>query len=467
MSVYPDLWKQIGYKPHRRQLEFHQSQARFKLAICGRRFGKSRMAAAEVEPDLLNPNKTVRGWIVAPQYDTGEKEFRYIWDDIMRTLKLEPLIAKEGRRAYNLRTGEMYIQMPWGSRLDVKSAERTDSLIGEGLDFVIMSEAAKQREEVWDKYIRPALADHKGKAIFPTTPEGFNWLYPLYLKGVGERKDPDWQSWNFPSWENPYVYPGGFNDPEVQAQLKTPDDPVFWQELGADFRSVVGLVYPEWNDNVHIIDDWKYRPDWPNHLAVDFGWTNPFAGLDIQVGPQDELVIWREHYHRFSTAKQNAEIMRDREQPEGYSIDRVYADSASPDGCQDLRMVLDVPVIAWDDAKNRERGIPAVKDWLVAKKIKVVRHACPNVIREFNTCKTPMPGRKGDNTPEDTEKKNNHALDAIRYEIMHHFVVGADSHLDAEMVNPPTDSEYGGEGIFRYEEDDSIFSYDGSVASGW
>ena len=65
-----DKWKYfdlIEYKPYRKQREFHQSTARFKVAVAGRRAGKTLMGAREVEPILMMPNKRV--WIVGPCVD--------------------------------------------------------------------------------------------------------------------------------------------------------------------------------------------------------------------------------------------------------------------------------------------------------------------------------------------------------------------------------------------------------------
>ena len=78
-----------------------------------RRFGKSRMAAAEVEPKIMEPG--TRGWIVGPEYKVGEKEFRYIWDDLVIKMKLGAAKGALRRKAYNVRTGEMYIETGWGS----------------------------------------------------------------------------------------------------------------------------------------------------------------------------------------------------------------------------------------------------------------------------------------------------------------------------------------------------------------
>jgi hypothetical protein len=55
------LWAKIGYEPHPKQALFHNSAARFKVPVCGRRFGKSKMAAMEALPELFRPDTL--GWI--------------------------------------------------------------------------------------------------------------------------------------------------------------------------------------------------------------------------------------------------------------------------------------------------------------------------------------------------------------------------------------------------------------------
>src|SRR4029453_7169812 len=113
--------------------------------------------------------------IVAPKYVLGEKEFRVTWRDLK---KLN--VLSRCKTHYNIEQGRMDIYWPeMDSMLQVKSAERPDSLVGEGIDHVCMSEAAKHRRTTWEMYIRPALQDKRGTADFPTTPQGFNWFKGL------------------------------------------------------------------------------------------------------------------------------------------------------------------------------------------------------------------------------------------------------------------------------------------------
>ena len=440
MTANSKLWKAIGYKPHDKQLEFHTSNARFKVPVCGRRFGKSRMAAAEIEPYLLGVEPT-RGWIVGPEYKTGEKEFRYLWQDVILTMKLKQLGLVK-RAAYNMRTGEMYIEMANGSRVDVMSAEHADGLVGEGLHWLIVSEAAKQSPQIWEKYLRPALADYKGKAIFPSTPEGFNWYYDVYKLGQDDRYQ-EWDSWRYPSWENPYVYPGGFDDPEIQGQMRTPDDPHFWQEIGADFRSVVGLIYPEWDAQKHVRPV-EYNPAWPVDIAYDPGFANAFAGLYIQQDPMDTLHVIGEHYEKQKTRYQNVELMRDHCEAQGWAIRCAYGDAADPDTAATFRQLMGVPAVAMEEAKEWSRGVDAVKDVLAApgsgESRLQVDVKCENFRREIEQYKTRQPPRGRDpreNLKEEPQKKDDHLMDAFRYYVMHKFVIGADAHLTRDMIIDP------------------------------
>src|SRR5690606_8213866 len=145
----------IGYTPHREQALFHNSRARFRVPVCGRRFGKSKMAGSDIVPRSFLPDKMY--WIVGPTYDLREKEFRVAWDAMIIGMQMGR--DKRIKKAYNKKQGNMYIEFPWKTRLEVRSADHPENLVGEALDHVIMSEAAKQKLETWERFIRPALSD--------------------------------------------------------------------------------------------------------------------------------------------------------------------------------------------------------------------------------------------------------------------------------------------------------------------
>ena len=81
---YKKKWfKFIGYEPHNGQLKLHfpEKDARFTVAICGRRWGKSVSASVEAEIVATQPKKRV--WIVAPTYNGSEKIFREVWHHLI------------------------------------------------------------------------------------------------------------------------------------------------------------------------------------------------------------------------------------------------------------------------------------------------------------------------------------------------------------------------------------------------
>jgi hypothetical protein len=409
------------------------------------------MSGKDIESKLLRPKK--RFWIVGPTYDLGEKEFRVVWDDLIIGLGLGK--DKRVKKAYNKRVGDMYIEFPWQTRLEVRSADHPELLVGEALDGVIMSEAAKQKKETWERFIRPSLADKRGFADFPTTPEGFNWLHEIWQYGANP-EFPDFASWKFPSWANTAVYPGGIDDPEILLLRKTTTPEWFEQEIGADFASFVGKIFPEWDEFTHVRAH-QYRPDWPNYICFDWGYTNPLAAVEFQVGPDDRIYIWREHYKPFLTLEQHVEFLKNREQPEGYKLDLAFGDAADPEAAAYVSQHL-VGCIAdpmakakgmWGVGVQLMRGFmrprPQSKHLIVIDEYGTpapetpgyyVDPSCVNTIREHNNYRSKEPV-KGQNVPEFGQKISDHTIDAIRYGLVQLFHLGVNHHLAEVMHTEP------------------------------
>lgn len=431
----------IGHRPHPKQWLYHNSMSRFKIACCGRRFGKSLMAARDLEPELLVPDR--RYWIVGPTYDLAEKEFRYIWKDMIVGLQLGR--HKGVKKAYNKRSGEMYIEFPNRTRLECRSAKHPETLVGDGLHGVIMSEAAKHTRETWEQYIRAALSDYRGWATFVTTPEGFNWLYDLWMLGL--RDDfPDIESWRFPSWDNPVVFPKGRDDEEIKLIENTTAREWFMQEYGAEFGSFLGKIYGEFDPHQHILKtDYQFNPEWPNYIAFDWGFTNPLAAIEFQVDPWDRVYIWREHYKSYMQLGEHINYLKNgRDNPPGYHLDLGFGDAADPAAAMEVSANY-VPCYAMPEAKaNWREGVDLVKLFLKPRDVyspggnlvvtdeygtpkqepwMFIDPKCLNTIREFNNYRS-KDARPETNPREAAKNYDDHALDAIRYALMHIFKLG-------------------------------------------
>lgn len=434
-----DFYDGIDYHPHPGQRKFHASQARFKVMCCGRRWGKSTSGPHDELPKMMLKKPTL-GWIVAPTYDLGEKEFRVFWEVLVNKLQ----VPIDRSRTFNsLRTKDFRITTAWGSSVEVRSAEHPESLVGEGLDWVIMAEAAKLKLSHWEKYIRPTLSDKRGSAVFVSTPEGFNWFFDLFQRGQSQQ-NPEWWSYRSPTWENTVVFPGGRDDPEMLEVANTLAPEVFDQEYGAEFTSFAGRIYSEFDEGYHVLKNYKFNPDWANFVAFDFGFRNPFVCLNIQVDPSENVYVWDEYYERNITTPDHARRLKSLIQ---WRVDGGYYDPSGADEAQSIRQIWDdnkeysnsrVAGVQMNPAPNDwQHGVSRVKEWLKLRPTEqgdkpklFVSDQCVNTIREFNTYRVKEQTEKMSETrdpKEEPRKKDDHAMDALRYFIAGYF--GLETHF--------------------------------------
>ena len=266
LNDYKQKWfDYLGYKPHDGQKKLHfptKDTARFFVMVCGRRFGKTTASAMEATFYASLPNKRI--WLVGLSYDKADLMFREIWQLMVVGNSQDIIKASEKER---------YIKFKWGTTVEAKSADNPDSLVGEGLDLLIIDEAAKVKPKIWDMYLSPTLSDRKGKGIFISTPEGFNWLYDLFLLG---KSDELWESHQAPSWDNNFAFPNGKNDSFIIERKRNMSQELFEQEYGAQFTSFEGRVYP-FDRNIDM-GYYPFNPRLPVFCSVDFGYRMPSVG---------------------------------------------------------------------------------------------------------------------------------------------------------------------------------------------
>lgn len=429
------IFKQLEYEPHSLdQRAIHDSQTRYKILSCGRRYGKTTFGAKEMTAALCDPAREGYYWIVGPNYVQGEKEFRIVHHDLVRKLGLGGKIKKQ----YNIPQGLMRIEMPWGSVLEVKSADRQDGLLGEGLKGVIMAEAARHSSVTWQQFIRPTLADERGFAIFTSTPKGFNWFEGLYQMGQ-QNEFSEYESWRLPSWDNPQVYPGGRDDPEIKAMEAEMSEMYFKQEIAAEFTAFTGKIYDEFDPKIHV-KTIEYNPLWTNWITWDFGWSNSTVALDIMIDPEENVYVWREYHERHKSTWDHAHDVRDRPQPDDYHIDGMTGDPRGPDQMATIALVIG-PVMG--DDFGWDAGIEVVKRWMKIQPNGLpklfIDPSCVNLIRQLQNLRPPDE-KDGVNSREGQHKYDDHGPDALRYFFSQYFGLGGGSHL-SDLYPPGQTSE--------------------------
>jgi hypothetical protein len=221
----------LGYHPHPGQVAIHRSIAPRRIVACGTRWGKTTASAMEGLAAAMAPAERSIGWVVAPTYDLCDRVFREIELIAVRSLKHHIVSVRESDRRLVLRNmGGGY------SEIRAKSADNPVSLLGEGLNWLIVDEAARLKPAIWESHLSQRLIDKHGWALLISTPRGKSWFYELYRRGQGE--DRHYQSWNSPSWANPLL-----DAVAIEAERGRLPERVFAQEYGAAFVEGSGAVF--------------------------------------------------------------------------------------------------------------------------------------------------------------------------------------------------------------------------------
>lgn len=218
-------------RPLDHQVPILTSPARFKVACCGRRFGKTFLGLIAV---LVGhgPRRGKGHWKGA--LDGGviwwvtksDKVARKVWRDLKRALKDWPDLRK--------REDERRVEFPGGGLIEVRSAHDPESLRGDGLDGVVIDEAAFCHADTWT-VLRPALADKQGWTIFISTPNGHNWFHDEFRYA---ETDPEYARWHLPSSSNPTLTPN-----EIDAMRRKMGSFKFARECLAQFVVAGGGMF--------------------------------------------------------------------------------------------------------------------------------------------------------------------------------------------------------------------------------
>jgi hypothetical protein len=243
------------------QTDIFTDEARFRVVVAGRRFGKTFLSTAElIRAALSGDGKNC--WYIAPTYKAAKE---IAWGMLIQAIPPE-YITKTNETALTLHLAN-------GSVISLKGAEKPDNLRGRALDFCVLDEFADMRKEAWFEVIRPSLSDRKGSAIFIGTPKGRNHFYDLWTKGVDS--DEGWQSHQYTTLEG-----GNVEADEIAAAKQDLDERTFEQEYEARFVNYSGVIYYNFSREQSVV---RYHGE-PSRI---------FIGMDFNLDPMSAVVMTR------------------------------------------------------------------------------------------------------------------------------------------------------------------------------
>lgn len=292
--------------PHEGQRPVMESAARFKTMCAGRRFGKTKIAAALAMRKCRQPRMMV--WWVAPTYKIVKRGY----NEVLRQLPKETL-TKPAPPDTSFDSGRsVVLSFKNGSKMEFYSAERAEGMLGEGVDLAILDEAAIMPEHVWFQIVRPTLADRQGEALFISTPRGRNWFHKMYLMGQDDLV-PAYDSWRFPSMTNPYIPAEEWEDLE-----QTLPAAVYEQEVMADFVSNAASVFRIPESGIVPIE----RPKGHVTFGIDLAKYNDFTVI-TGVNSGNRHVCHHERFNSVSWPEQRRRVRAAIEKVEANGADSV------------------------------------------------------------------------------------------------------------------------------------------------
>jgi hypothetical protein len=250
------------------QQEIASSPRRFRVAICGRRFGKTYLATRELCRFAREPFRRV--WAVAPTRLQAKGLF---WEPLKNRLGDLRWIKK-------INESELSITLRNGSIIELRSADAYDRMRGYSVDFMVLDEFADQDPDVWT-VTRPTLSDRLGHALFIGTPKGSqNWARDMY--DMSKHSD-DWQSWSFTTLDG-----GRVTESEIDAARRDLDERTFRQEYMATFEDAGNRIFYAFGpDNIR-----RYEGSWPPQIFVgmDFNYSPMTAVIGVRSGEELHII---------------------------------------------------------------------------------------------------------------------------------------------------------------------------------
>jgi hypothetical protein len=263
----------LDLKLHHGQAEVFRNPARFRILVAGRRFGKTVLAKSEIIRAAKGKGKKLI-WYVAPTFSMARE---IMWDELLDALPKSWI-----KKTHETR---LEIRLINGTVIQLKGADRPDTLRGRELAFVVLDEFQDFRAEVWQKILYPTLTTTMGGAMIIGTPKSYNYFYELYKLGQIEKNRARriWQSWQFPTIMSPFFPPS-----EIKLARENLDPKTFRQEFEASFESMSGRVYYAFERSKHV-GRYPFNPALPIIVGQDFN-VDPMSSAIMQV--QDNGQVW-------------------------------------------------------------------------------------------------------------------------------------------------------------------------------
>lgn len=415
-----------GAKKHKKQMAFHKCKKRNRWVFGGNRSGKTECGAVEclwmlrgIHPYRKN-RKEVFGWAVSlsqqVQRDVAQaKILSYLPKSWIADITM--LSGRKDNPSGGV-VDQIKIKNVFGgiSTLGFKSCDQgREKFQGSSLDFVWFDE--EPPKDVYEECLMRVM-DRRGDIFGTMTPlKGRTFIYgEIYLN---RRNNPEiWHQ--SMTWEdNPFL------SKKEAALLETAlDGASLDSRKYGRFSAGAGLVYPEFDEGVHVIEPFDVPREWQDVISIDPGLNNPLSAHWYCVDWDGNVYVVAEHFAAGRDLDYHAEAIKRISARIGWKTDSAGRVAALIDSAANQRTLASSKSVAElftergilvNTRVNKDvfSGIARVKSFLKRDNGEgnlYIFSDCVNMIDEF---------KKYFWTDGDSPvKKDDHCMDELRYFIM-------------------------------------------------
>lgn len=392
-----------------KQREFLTNPARIRLFLAGFGTGKTYINVWETFYQMMIVHPGYTGLVCAPTYKHLQQGWLETWK------KLIP------QSYWTMNVGQQIIFLNNGSKIFLRHAgEGGLNLAGINAAFVSIDEAALIDDPEAFKQALSRLREGKPgqplRAILTSTPNGFSWLPKEF--GFG----PDNNKWfgNNNCWTDSLGLRSTIRAKTTDnTHLPTAymenllNNPPEWVEqyVNAGYTKAEGMVFKEFSYDANVVNSTVLPVRYKNIVVgIDWGYAANGAAIVLGQTPQGNYVVIEEHSYKNMLVDKTGWFRIFDNINKKYHIDGWFCDPAMPAYIQALRIHFGQKELVYEANNKRIAGMQKMKSCFYQKKLFILED-CKVLLEEVQQLKFK-------NDSEDSEKKDDHCVDATRYALM-------------------------------------------------
>jgi len=482
----------LGYSPHQKQNDFHsfgriqgyrgvnagllggprisikEVLRHVRLYIGGNRSGKTVGGVCEdiwwvtkthpyIDIDAIWP-EPIHGRVVTTDYEYGWEKI--IYPQFQRWTPLTYLRGNSWSEAWDKETHTIYFsdrldpagngRIIRGGWIEIKTHKQDlETFAGTSRHFIHFDEECAQ--EIYTECMA-RLIDTGGCAWLTMTPlDGMTWTFDEIYDPADEANNnlPNIHVTEVDLYENPYL-----SDEERESFIALLGKDDIEARVHGKFVRKGGLIYPEFNPAIHVIEPYHPPKDYVWVASLDHGLNNATAWLWHAINYEGRVITFKEHYQRNWVISQHAKEVHETntffgKEPDYYVGDPSIGNRLPNTGVSIFEEYTKYGIIIrhGQELNDVKAGIERIKRYLRTADYEadgtrvpywLITSNCEKLIWELKRYRwrtyVSRQAEANNNPQEQPVKKDDHAVDSCRYFFM--------SHVDLKTEKPNQDSEW-------------------------